>query len=187
MSDATVESRVPDLSAVSTKLELEEGETAEGKYVELLDLARHGRYRLDELADGLGISGVEVEHIVGAAEREGDLFRDGYSGMALYSIRLTEQGREKILDLSDREADLAEYGLTRRDWETLKILAVHDSCSAQDILEHYPGEIAPMKLIPVVNYLVRRGYCDESGLWRRIVQITDEGRSVVEELREDAD
>ena len=176
--------QIPDLTEAADHFELEEGETVNQKYIEFLELLRYGRNRLDELADGLGINGVEAEQFVRAAEQHGDVVREGYMGMALYTIHLTDQGGEKVSDLTATQQVLSEYDMTERDWAVLEIIESHGPCTAQTLLEEYPKEIAPMKLIPSVNHLVRVGYCDESGLWRRGLSLTDDGADVIAAVRE---
>ena len=180
MSDTV---QFPDFTDAADKLKLEEDETLEEKYVEFLDLLRHGRYRLDEIADGLGISGVEAEYLVQIAEQNGDVTRDNYSWMGLYTIFLTERGSKKLPDLTEFQRILSNHDMTERDWNVLLILENHESSTAQTILEAYPESIAPVKLIPSVNHLVRLNYCNESGLWRRELTLTDNGKTTIEEIR----
>lgn len=179
--------QLPDLSGIADKLELKAGESVEEKYREFLELVRHGRYRLDELADGLGINGVEVEYIVRVAEQHGDVVREGYTTMDLYTIHLTEKGNEKVKNLTDAEQVFAKFDMMERDWKVLQIIDKHGPCTAQTILEEYPEEIAPMKLIPSVNHLVRIDYCDEAGLWRRKLSLTDEGTTTIDQVRNQLD
>ena len=180
MNDTT---QLPDFANIADKFKIEEGETLEEKYIEFLDLLRHGRYRLDEIADGLGISGVEAEYLVQIAEQNGDVTRDNYSWMGLYTIFLTEKGRMKLPDLTGFQQVLSNYDITERDWNVLSILENHKSSTAQTILEAYPKSIAPVKLIPSVNHLVRLNYCNESGLWRRELTLTNNGKTTIKEIR----
>lgn len=180
MSEST---QFPDFPNAADKLKLEEDETPKEKYIEFLNLLRHGRYRLDEIADGLGISGVEAEYLVRIAEQNGDVTRDDYSLMGLYTIFLTSQGEEKLPELNEFQQTLSNYDMMERDWNVLSILENNESSTAQSILEAYPEEIAPLKLIPSVNHLVRLDYCNESGLWRRELSITEKGKKTVEEIR----
>ncbi|NGM70659.1 hypothetical protein G6M89_16880 [Natronolimnobius sp. AArcel1] len=170
----------PDLSSVHDRFELEDDETVESKYEELLTFLQSGRTRTDELADGLGLSGVETEYLIQEAEKHGDLTRAGYTGSKLYTIRITAQGESKLPDISEQDAALAEYNLTTLDYEVLEIVADIGPCTVQPILETLSVDIAPIKLIPVINHLVREGYCESSGLWRRRVEITDTGAAVLE-------
>lgn len=172
----------PDLTAIDGKCELEEGETLEEKYEELLTFVQSGRNRTDELADGMGLSGVEAEYLIQEAEKAGDLTRDGYTGKKLYTIRITEQGEEKLPEISETAARLAEYNLTELDYEVLEIIADVGPCTIQPVLEELSADLPPIKLIPVLNHLVREEYCESSGLWRRYVEITAEGRSVIETI-----
>jgi hypothetical protein len=61
MSDTSI---APDLEGIRDRFELEGEETVEGKYEELLKFVQSGRNRTDELADGLGLSGVETEYLI---------------------------------------------------------------------------------------------------------------------------
>lgn len=177
MSEATV---APNLQEIRDRFQLEGDETVEGKYEELLTFVQSGRNRTDELADGLGLSGVETEYLIREAEKDGDLIRDGYTGKKLYTIRITDRGEAKLPEISEIDAELAAYNLTELDYEVLAIVADVGPCTIQPILEELSVDLAPIKLIPVINHLVRVGYCESSGLWRRYVAVTDEGRSVVE-------
>ncbi|WP_227377841.1 hypothetical protein [Haladaptatus halobius] len=174
------ETFAPDLEEIHDRFELEGDETVEEKYEELLKFVHSGRNRTDELADGLGLSGVETEYLIREAEKNGDLARDGYTGKKLYTILITSQGQAKLPAISEIDAKLAEYNLTELDYEVLKIVANVGSCTVQPILEELSVDLAPIKLIPVINHLIRENYCESSGLWRRYVEVTNEGRSVIE-------
>jgi hypothetical protein len=175
-------SATPDLDGIRDRFELEEGETLEEKYEELLTFVQSGRNQMDELADGLGLSGVETEYLVREAEKTGDVTREGYTGKKLYTIWITDQGEEKLPEISETGATLAEYNLTELDYEVLKIITDVGPCTIQPVLEELSTDLAPIKLIPVLNHLVREGYCESSGLWRRYVETTIEGRDLVETL-----
>lgn len=174
------ETLAPDLEGIRDRFELEGGETVEEKYEELLTFVHTGRNRTDELADGLGLSGVEAEYLIREAEKTGDITRDGYTGKKLYTILITSQGESKLPEISETDARLAEYNLTELDYEVLRIVVDVGPCTIQPVLEEFSIDLAPIKLIPVINHLVREEYCESSGLWRRYVEATDEGRSVVE-------
>lgn len=175
----------PDLAAIDGKFELEEEETLEEKYEELLTFVQSGRNRTDELADGLGLSGVEAEYLIQEAEKAGDVTRDGYTGKKLYTIRITDQGEEKLPEISEVDAQLAEYNLTQLDYEVLEIIADVGPCTIQPVLENLSADLPPIKLIPVLNHLVREEYCESSGLWRRYVEITPEGQSVLKTIEQE--
>ncbi|WP_306061814.1 helix-turn-helix domain-containing protein [Natronococcus wangiae] len=174
------ETIAPDLEGVRDRFQLEGDETVETKYEELLTFVHTGRNRTDELADGLGLSGVETEYLIREAEKNGDLTRDGYTGTKLYTIRITDQGAAKLPAISETDARLAEYNLTELDYEVLRIVADAGPCTIQPVLEELSTDLAPIKLIPVINHLVREDYCESSGLWRRYVEVTSEGRDVLE-------
>lgn len=175
----------PDLSAVHDRFELEEDETPEGKYEELLTFVHSGRSRTDELADGLGVSGVEAEYLIQEAEKAGDVAREGYTGAKLYTVFITSQGAQKLPEISERDSKLAEYNLTALDWEVLCIVGENGPCTVQTIREELEREIAPIKLVPVINHLDRVGYCESSGLWRRYADVTDRGASVIDAVERD--
>jgi DNA-binding MarR family transcriptional regulator len=177
MSETSI---APDLEGIRDRFELEEEETVEGKYEELLKFVQSGRNRTDELADGLGLSGVETEYLIREGEKNGDVVRDGYTGKKLYTIRITSQGESKLPEISETDAKLAEYNLTELDYKVLKIIADVGPCTIQPILKEFSIDIPPIKVIPVLNHLVRENYCESSGLWRRYVEITDRGQSVIE-------
>jgi len=148
----------------------------------LLGLLREGRTRLDELADGVGLSGVDTERLVRAAELQGDVARDGYTGERLYTVRITDQGLAKLPPLTEREATLAEYDLAERDVDVLVAVAAAGPCTASTIRERMTDPLDPVALIPVMTHLVREGYLDESGLLRRYVAITPVGQEALDDI-----
>jgi predicted transcriptional regulator len=149
---------------------------------ELLALVREGRTYMDEIADSLGVTAVKAEELVRVAERAGLLVRRGYSGMNLYEVELTRQGDERLPELSEREATLAEHDLNELDYQVLRTVDDLGKSSSKSILTHLERDLAPMKLIPIVNHLVQVGYLSESGLWRRYVAITTAGEETLEAL-----
>lgn len=151
---------------------------------ELLSLVREGRTHLDELTDSLGITAVKAEELVRAAEQTGLVVRPGYSGMNLYTVELTTAGESRLPELSPREQALAEHDMNDRDYRVLQIVADRGKSSTKEILSALDENLAPMKLIPVVNHLVQEGYLAESGLWRRYVTVTDTGQQALGALSE---
>jgi len=148
---------------------------------DLRRLLREGRNRMDELADSLGLSAVDTERLIRAAEQAGDVTRDGYTGLGLYTVRLTDQGAGKLPELSEREEELARHTLAERDLRVL-VAVGEKRCSMAEVRERMDEPLPPVELVPVVTHLVREGYLDESGLLRRYVELTPEGREVVSEL-----
>lgn len=149
---------------------------------DLRRLIREGRARMDALADSLELSAVDTERLVAVAERRGDVTRVGYTGADLYTIRLTEQGADKLPPLTDRQARLADHDLAERDVEVLRAVQETGRCTATTLRETLEASYSPMELIPIVTHLVRTGYLDESGWFRRYVELTDEGEAVLETL-----
>lgn len=147
-------------------------------------LLREGRTRMDELADSLGLSAVDTERIVRAAERRGDVTRQSYTASGLYTILLTEQGITRLPPLSEREAQLARQDLTERDVTVLRFVESEGRCNAGRIHEGMGDPVEPIELIPVLTHLVRVGYLAESGLLRRYVELTDTGRQALAAVSE---
>lgn len=171
-----------DESPVPVELGLDADRPAAELLADLRRLLREGRTRMDAIADSLELSAVDTERLVSAAEQHGDVTREGYRGRDLYTIQLTEQGAEKLPPLSDREAHLARYSLTRRDADVLRAVDDLGRCSAAAIRDRLDDNCSPMALIPIVTHLVRQGYLDESGLLRRYVEVTDSGLAVLESI-----
>lgn len=173
-TDADLDSD-PDLEAATDR-------TTADLLADLRRLLREGRTRTDELADSLELSAVDTERLVRAAERLGDVTRAGYTGSDLYTIRLTDDGAAKLPEPTDREARLAEYNLADRDVDVLRAVDAAGRCTASTVRERLDEPRSPMELIPILTHLVREGYLEESGLLRRYVEVSADGRSVLEAL-----
>lgn len=173
-TDADLDSD-PDLEAATDR-------TTADLLADLRRLLREGRTRTDELADSLELSAVDTERLVRAAERLGDVTRAGYTGSDLYTIRLTDDGAAKLPGPTDREARLAEYNLADRDVDVLRAVDAAGRCTASTVRERLDEPRSPMELIPILTHLVREGYLEESGLLRRYVEVSTDGRSVLEAL-----
>lgn len=176
----------PERTGVDADVDLELQGDVDRTPTELLAdlrrLLREGRTRMDALADSLELSAVDTERLVETAERRGDVTRAGYTGTDLYTIRLTQQGADKLAPMSGQEARLADRDLAKRDVAVLRVVAETGRCTATTIRQHLEGDRSPMELIPIVTHLVREGYLEESGWFRRYVEVTDEGEAVLESL-----
>jgi hypothetical protein len=165
---------------MAVELDIEDERSTPELLAAIRGLIREGRTRTDELADSLGLSAVDTERIVRAAEKHGDVTRRSYTGSGLYTILLADQGVEKLPPLSDREARLARHDLTERDLEVLRFVAEEGRCNAGTILDGLTDPPEPMELIPVLTHLVREGYLYESGILRRYVEVSAAGTEALE-------
>lgn len=168
-------------------LDLDDERSTETLLASLRRLVNEGRSRMDELADGLGLSAVDTERLVRVAEKRGDVRRAGYTGRSLYTVRLTEQGKKSLSALSGREAALAEHRLNGLDYAVLSVVAEEGRCTASTVRSRLDEPPSPTGLIPVLTHLVREGYLDESGLLRRYVTVTDAGEGVLSTLDAETD
>jgi len=167
-------------------LDVETGRSTDELLSDLRQLIHEGRNQMDELADSLGLSAVDTERLVRAAEMRGDVTRDGYSGLWMYTVRLTEQGADRLPEMTERDKRLAEYGLAERDLKVLAAIKNLDSeCTMIEIREEMNQPPRPVELIPVITHLVREGYLEESGLLRRRVELTRQGEVTLWEVEEE--
>ncbi|AFZ72117.1 hypothetical protein [Natronobacterium gregoryi] len=178
--------QIDDEREIDVELEGDTERSPEQLLADLLRLVREGRTRMDALADSLELSAVDTERLVAAAETQGDVMRAGYTGGDLYTIHLTEQGATKLPSRSIREVRLARHDLAERDLEVLRAVDAVGRCTATTVREHLDNALSPMELIPIVTHLVREDYLEESGWFRRYVELTPAGESVLEAIENES-
>lgn len=143
---------------------------------EVLKLLRLGHCYMADITDALGvdskISGAAVEKL----DQGGYLMRDGLSGANFFGLRITEKGLAALPALSEKDAALAQQGLSPMYLDLLKMLANQPEKQAEFIAKN---QIKSMYMASISSHLTRQGYIVEQGLFKRKLAITEKGRSVI--------
>lgn len=144
---------------------------------QILELLRIGHIYMADITDSLGVdsntSGKAIENL----DQGGCLMRAGMIGTKFYTFSITQKGLDALKPLSDKEAKMAQEGLTPSYVELLRILK--DSPEKQaDFTAKY--NIKSMRMSAISSHLTRQGYIKEKGLFKRKLEITAKGAAAVQ-------
>jgi solute:Na+ symporter, SSS family len=144
---------------------------------QILDLLRRGRTTLDALIDGLEMDGERVYCLLHELVDAGLIGKAGETGRAQLTFRLTAAGAAVLPPLESEEAALIDaHGITPADYGILKALGENPRLKAGDAAlqgldRHGLGQ--------AVSHLIRCGYLETRGLFRRRVKPSHRGRRLL--------
>ncbi|MGE7269894.1 sodium:solute symporter family protein [Brevibacillus panacihumi] len=156
----------PDSSALSVTKEEQE----------VLSLIHSGYNTMAEITDMLGKDSTVSNHLIEMLDQKRLVFRESYVGPGFYTFRLGEEARKLV-----EEGLLvihSERGMVSK--EDLVILQKVGAGSQQ--LHEYiqKQELDSLKISVIVAKLIRQGYVNEGGLWRRKMEITSSGQQLLQ-------
>lgn len=142
--------------------------------ITVLDLIRKGYNTMAEITDLLDVDSSKSSEIVLSLEKAGAIERLGSGGKKFYAFRVTEFGRTLPTKIDPNEI------FEGIDKESLKILEYVEKSSQiyTDDLVELTG-LNSMAIATIVSSLIRRGYLVEKGIWRRIIKISQKGKTLI--------
>lgn len=143
---------------------------------EILDLIRKGYDTMGEITDYLGVDSSESNKAIESLDQKRFIARFSNKGSDFYKFKITEAGKKKLPVLSEGEEKLAQQNLIVREIELLKIIENGEEGIRKYIKEN---ELSSLKFSVMVAKLIKFGYLNESGLLKRKIQLTDEGRKAI--------
>ncbi|MDW7669205.1 MAG: hypothetical protein SCJ93_10305 [Bacillota bacterium] len=144
----------------------------------ILGYIREGRNTLADFTDNLGVSAPEANNIAEKLEKDGFIVKKSYTGQERFNFLLTDEGVEKLSDLTEDEKELlSNEGINMSQLKILKHTKENPNIIAAQIAEKI--DIPAMELISDLRYLVDRGMLKEKGILRRKVEILPKGEEVI--------
>jgi SSS family solute:Na+ symporter len=143
---------------------------------EVLDLIRKGYDTMGEITDYLGVDSSESNKAIESLDQKRFIARFSNKGSDFYKFKITEAGKKKLPILSEGEEKLAQQNLIVREIELLKIIENGEEDIRKYVKEN---ELSSLKFSVMVAKLIKFGYLNESGLLKRKIHLTDEGKKAI--------
>ena len=144
--------------------------------LKVLEMLRYGHETMSEITDALQVDSRHSNAGIEKLDRGGYLKRRALWGSNFYAFDITDRGMEKLPPLPDHEAALAKDSLKPM---YLRLLS-RTAAKPEELPEFVKQEnLSSLEVSSAIGHLVRKGYLSEGGLWRRTIDITEKGRSVL--------
>ncbi|KKM11528.1 sodium:solute symporter [Clostridiales bacterium PH28_bin88] len=142
----------------------------------VLELLRFGHESMAEITDALQVDSRVSNACIERLDRGGYIKRRALWGANFYAIDITEKGIALLPKLSDKEAEMAKDGLKPL---YLKVLRLSGK-SPEELPQLAKEEGLPSLVVAsIISHLVRKGYLVEKGIWRRLIVVTEKGRTIL--------
>lgn len=144
--------------------------------LKVLNMIRTGHQYLSDISDGLKVDSQASNLSIEKLDQGGYIERAGLTGSKFFTFIITEKGYEALPKLDEKEAKLVEDYLNPIYLRFLEIAAINP-----DKIGAFPKEfkMASLQMSSMISHLTRRGYIIEKGMFKRKVQITEKGKSMV--------
>ncbi|USG66906.1 sodium:solute symporter family protein [Brevibacillus ruminantium] len=141
----------------------------------VLQLMYAGYNTMAEITDMLGEDSTVSNRLVESLDQKRLIFRESYTGPGFYTFRLAEEAT-RLMDESVSVIHADKGMVSREDLVILQKVGEGSSQLNAHIRQH---ELDSLKVSVIVAKLIRQGYLEESGLWRRKMAITTDGRQIL--------
>ncbi|WP_026895255.1 sodium:solute symporter family protein [Clostridiisalibacter paucivorans] len=144
--------------------------------LEVLVMIRNGHQYLADISDGLkvdsGISNVAIEKL----DQGGYIERAGLRGSKFFTFNITKKGEKALPILDEKELAMVKDYLNKKYLKFLEI-----TFNEKEKIGSFPKEynMSSLQMSSMISHLNRRGYINEKGLFKRKVEITDLGKSMI--------
>lgn len=149
-------------------------------HTQLMSLLRQGRTTLGAVVDGMKVDGERIYHYLQYLMDMGYVKKEGETSLSQVTFSLTSKGNDMLPALSTEEQLSAKFALTPADAAILKYIATTNNLDAASLSE--ASGVARSNINQNIIHLVTHGYLLESGLWRRTVKVSPQGREIVDKL-----
>ena len=143
----------------------------------VLGMIRNGHQYLSDITDGLKVDSKISSNSIEKLDRGGYIEREGLTGSKFYTFSIREKAEEVLPKLNEKEAEMMQDYLNPVYVSFLN-MALHNP----NKLGTFPKEnkLLSLQMSSMISHLTRRGYIKEKGMFKRKVEITDKGKSILE-------
>ncbi len=145
--------------------------------LKVLEMIRVGHQYLADINDGLSVdsnvSGLSIEKL----DRGGYIERAGLTGSKFFTFTITDKANEVLPVLNDVEAKLLADNLNAKYIKFIEISKSNPEKIGTFAKEY---KMSSLQMSSMISHLSRRGYVKETGMFRRLVKLTDKGNSVLQ-------
>ncbi len=155
------------------KVDLEEQD------IRVLQFIYQGYETMSELSDMVGADVAILNINIEKLDLGGYIERDSLLGSGFYSFKVTDWGKEKLIDLTEEQKQLADNNLTH---ESLKVLRIAKNDPNKLVELVTSEELSSLKLSTLLAKLIRNGYLIEGGFWKRTISMSGSGEQILEQF-----
>ncbi|MDO4800488.1 MAG: sodium:solute symporter family protein, partial [Bacillota bacterium] len=154
--------------------------TPSAQEVEVLKLIAVGHGYMSDITDALGVDSKTSSEIIARLDQGGLIERAGLFASSFYQFHLTEAG-ELIAEshMNDNEKKFARKGLTPQYAQMMQLVESDPHKLPAFVKEQ---QWKSLKVSSVTSHLSRVGYVAEKGLYKRRLELTEQGRKALTEV-----
>ncbi|MBP1948374.1 sodium:solute symporter family protein [Virgibacillus litoralis] len=144
--------------------------------LQVLKLISNGYNTMAEVSDMLGVDSSISNKFIEGLDQNRLIYRDKHTGPGFYTFNITNAGLQHVKVVADTR-DKFEEKVTMAD---LIILQKVDSGIA--VFNQYIKEqkMNSLKASVIISKLIKQGYLNEGGLWKRKINISEEGKTLLD-------
>ncbi len=144
--------------------------------LKVLEMIRTGHQYLADINDGLSVdsklSGLSIEKL----DKGGYIERAGLRGSKFFTFTATDKADEVLPKLNDIESKLLADYLNPKYIKFIEVSKNNAQKIGSFAKEYGMGSL---QMSSMISHLTRRGYIKEKGMFRRKVEITEKGNSIL--------
>lgn len=144
--------------------------------MQVLELIRNGHQYLADISDGLKVDAKISSSSIEKLDQGGYIERAGLRGSKFFTFNITEKANEVLPKLSEVESKMNVDYLNIKYVKFLE-MAQNNPDKLGAFAKEY--NMASLQMSSMISHLVRRGYIKEKGMFKRKVEITDNGKIMI--------
>jgi SSS family solute:Na+ symporter len=145
--------------------------------LQVLAMIRNGHQYLADISDGLSVDAKFSNLSIEKLDQGGYIERAGLKGSKFFTFNITEKANDVLPKLNDIESQLLEDYLNPK---YLKFIDMAKNNPEKIGLFAKEFKLGSLQMSSMISHLTRRGYIKEKGLFKRQVEITDNGNSILQ-------
>ncbi len=144
---------------------------------EVLQLIANGYNTMADITDHLGVDSSISNRLIEGLDQKRLIRREKLTGPGFYTFTVTANGQKYVTPPSKLQQ---ETSLTEEDLLILKKVA-----EGIDVFKQYIQEKSydSLKVSAILSKLIRKGYLNEGGIWKRTIEINEAGKEVLEKYQ----
>lgn len=145
--------------------------------LKVLAMIRNGHQYLADISDGLSVDAKISNLSIEKLDQGGYIERAGLKGSKFFTFNTTEKANEVLPKLNETESKLLEDYLNSK---YLKFIEMAKNNPEKIGLFAKEFNMGSLQMSSMISHLTRRGYIKEKGMFKRQVEITDKGSSILQ-------
>ncbi len=148
--------------------------------LKVLEMIRIGHQYLADITDGLKVDSKISNESIERLDQGGYIERAGLVGSKFFTFNITEKGESILPKLNENEDRMMKEYLTPKYVDFLEIVLKDPDKAGKFAKDHDMGSL---QMSSMISHLARRGYILEKGMFKRKVEITEKGKSIVSQYK----